>query len=358
MDSQITTKRTGALLKENEELKAELERSKAKVLTLKIQKNILMRALMRFEAEAAPSHAALDFIDDGVPLDAHALYNFYVRTTKQLLTRRNAPFGSTNFNASSAASKASVSTAATAAAASSKGNAAASAKKRRRKQLSAAELQLRKNNKVAYGDDGNPILPLTLGILTVHRLGRIVHDRASFHSKRYIWPVGFESSRPYASTVHADRQTLYHSRIVDGGDAPRFEIVPNDAPDRVFAAATATGAWSAVLRQANELRHKESFNSASGPDYFGFANPIIAKLIEDLPHAALCTSYYKFSDEGAVASGVIAAGLTSDVDAASQPLLGDAAVARSVSTRTATPPFEDEEGLLSSSPQPPSSALY
>ena len=87
----------------------------------------------------------------------------------------------------------------------------------------ASSINMRKNNKVSYDDEGNPILPLVLGILTITNLGSIVCDRSTFHSKRYIWPVGFESYRTYASTINADKQTVYFSKIVDGGDAPRVK---------------------------------------------------------------------------------------------------------------------------------------
>jgi hypothetical protein len=48
---------------------------------------------------------------------------------------------------------------------------------------------------VPQDDDGNYILPVQIGILTVLNLGTIVWDRPNFHNDRYIWPVGYTVKR-------------------------------------------------------------------------------------------------------------------------------------------------------------------
>lgn len=40
-------------------------------------------------------------------------------------------------------------------------------------------------------EDGNIKLPFQIGSLNILSLGSVVHDRPSFHSERYIWPVGY-----------------------------------------------------------------------------------------------------------------------------------------------------------------------
>jgi hypothetical protein len=45
------------------------------------------------------------------------------------------------------------------------------------------------------------------------------------------------------------------------------------------------------VKTANAIRKRDHSNSASGPDYFGFSNATIAKMIQDLPHADECKSY-------------------------------------------------------------------
>lgn len=44
-------------------------------------------------------------------------------------------------------------------------------------------------------DNGQPILPQQIGVLTVLSLGEIVNDRPNFHNERYIFPVGYSVSR-------------------------------------------------------------------------------------------------------------------------------------------------------------------
>jgi hypothetical protein len=46
-----------------------------------------------------------------------------------------------------------------------------------------------------------------------------------------------------------------------------------------------------VVKTANMIRRRDHSNSASGPDYFGFSNATIAKLIQDLPNADKCKTY-------------------------------------------------------------------
>ncbi|KAI8823514.1 F/Y-rich N-terminus-domain-containing protein [Fimicolochytrium jonesii] len=165
--------------------------------------------------------------------------------------------------------------------------------------------KLRKIQPVPRDEFGNPVLPLHLGITTLYALGTIVHDRKNFHTERYIYPVGYKASRTYASMVNPERGTVYTCSITDGGDGPRFNIVPEDAPEKAVTATSATGAWTAVIKVANALRKREHSNSASGPDYFGFAHPTIASLIQELPGVELCKNYVaqKFEEQEPIKRG-------------------------------------------------------
>ena len=58
---------------------------------------------------------------------------------------------------------------------------------------------------------------------------------------------------------------------------------------------TATGVWTTVVKRANQIRHRDVSNSVSGPEYFGFVHPTIAKMIQDLPGAERC-GRYKWQD--------------------------------------------------------------
>ncbi|KAF7364880.1 Transforming growth factor beta regulator 1 [Mycena venus] len=107
---------------------------------------------------------------------------------------------------------------------------------------------------------GKPMLPLNVGIMTVINLGDVCM-REHFHTERYIFPVGYEVTRRYLSTIDATAEVVYHCTILDGGDGPKFQIIPSDVPDRPVIAGTATGAWSSIVKTANALRQRQHSNS-------------------------------------------------------------------------------------------------
>ncbi|CAB4015727.1 Transforming growth factor beta regulator 1, partial [Paramuricea clavata] len=78
----------------------------------------------------------------------------------------------------------------------------------------------RKVQPIPVDAKGKPVFPIVLGGLTVHSLGDIVCDRPGFHSERYIWPVGFCSSRYYPSMKTPDMKCIYTCKILDGGYGP------------------------------------------------------------------------------------------------------------------------------------------
>ncbi|KAH7925568.1 hypothetical protein BV22DRAFT_1010857 [Leucogyrophana mollusca] len=137
---------------------------------------------------------------------------------------------------------------------------------------------------------GNPLLPLNVGIMTVVNLGEVCM-REHFHTERYIFPVGYEVTRRYLSTVDPTAEVVYHCSILDGGDGPKFQIVASDVPDRPMIAGTATGAWSTIVKQANSIRNRQHSNSVSGPDFFGLGQNTIKHLIQELPGADRLRDY-------------------------------------------------------------------
>ncbi|GLB38668.1 putative F/Y-rich N-terminus [Lyophyllum shimeji] len=137
---------------------------------------------------------------------------------------------------------------------------------------------------------GKPMLPLNVGIMTVICLGEVCM-REHFHTERYIFPVGYEVTRRYLSTVDPNAEVVYHCTILDGGDGPKFQIVPSDVPDRPVIAGTATGAWSSIVKQANAIRNRQHSNSVSGPDFFGLGQNTIKHLIQELPNADRLRDY-------------------------------------------------------------------
>lgn len=150
--------------------------------------------------------------------------------------------------------------------------------------------QARRVQPVPQDETGKYILPVNIGILTVVSLGTIEHENPKFHNDRYIWPVGYTVKRYYNSTVDPEKQACYTASIVDDNGSPCFKIVADDSPEPIYG-ITATGAWTSVVRLANRIRCRNHSNSASGPDYYGFSHPTIAKMIQDLPNSRRCLRY-------------------------------------------------------------------
>ncbi|KAF9906982.1 hypothetical protein BX616_000554 [Lobosporangium transversale] len=151
--------------------------------------------------------------------------------------------------------------------------------------------KVRKVQPIERDEHGNVKLPVTVGIITIMDLGHVVYDREAFHNERYIWPVGYKMSRSYNSMIDPTQQTTYTCSVIDDGEAPKFQIDAEDQPGKPIIAGTATGAWTHVVKAANSIRKRDHSNSASGPDYFGFSNATIAKMIQDLPNADKCKTY-------------------------------------------------------------------
>ncbi|KAG0209814.1 hypothetical protein BGX31_002044 [Mortierella sp. GBA43] len=149
----------------------------------------------------------------------------------------------------------------------------------------------RKVQALEKDEAGNIKFPVTVGIITIWSIGHVVYDREAFHNDRYIWPVGYKMSRLYNSMIDPLTLTTYTCSVIDDGEAPKFQIDAEDQPGKPIIAGTATGAWTHIVKAANAIRKREHSNSASGPDYFGFSNATIAKMIQDLPNADKCSSY-------------------------------------------------------------------
>lgn len=180
----------------------------------------------------------------------------------------------------------------------------------KRSKMSRIAVKTRRVQPIERDEHGQPKLPQQIGVLTVLSLGRIVYDRDTFHNERYIFPVGYTVRRTYPSMIDPTTNTIVTSTILEGTDGPRFEVTAADMPDQPIVANSATGAWTVVVRRSNEIRNREHSNSASGPDYYGFKHPTIAKLIQDLPGTEHLSHYVwqNFEEmEPRAAKGVMAA---------------------------------------------------
>ncbi|XP_023557292.1 transforming growth factor beta regulator 1 isoform X2 [Octodon degus] len=142
---------------------------------------------------------------------------------------------------------------------------------------------------IARDPSGRPMFPIGLGGLTVYSLGEIITDRPGFHDENAIYPVGYSSTRVYASMKCPDQTCLYTCQIKDGGVQPQFEIVPEDDPQNAIVSSSADGCHEELLKTISATVGKLMPNLlASGAEFFGFSHPTILNLIQGCPGARKC----------------------------------------------------------------------
>ncbi|XP_044522126.1 transforming growth factor beta regulator 1 [Gracilinanus agilis] len=145
---------------------------------------------------------------------------------------------------------------------------------------------------IALDPSGRPVFPIGLGGLTVYSLGEIITDRPGFHDEGAIYPVGFCSTRVYASMKCPDQKCLYTCQIKDGGMQPQFEIVPEDDPENAIVGSSANACHAELLKTISAARGKLLPSVLpSGADFFGFSHPTIHNLIQSCPGARKCINY-------------------------------------------------------------------
>ncbi|KAM9763684.1 transforming growth factor beta regulator 1 [Dama dama] len=145
---------------------------------------------------------------------------------------------------------------------------------------------------IALDPSGRPVFPIGLGGLTVYSLGEIITDRPGFHDETAIYPVGYCSTRVYASMRNPDQECLYTCQIKDGGTQPQFEIVPEDDPQNAIISSSADACHAELLKTISEAMGKLIPDlHPSGADFFGFSHPTIHNLIQSCPGARKCVNY-------------------------------------------------------------------
>jgi len=153
----------------------------------------------------------------------------------------------------------------------------------------------KKNKRKTFNDkdiikdnNGQPIMPLSLGELTIENLGTII-PRPPFMTEKHIWPVGFISTRYFSSMINPDIRVKYTSSIIESGDRPQFIVTAEDDLYHPIISPTPSGAWRTILKRVIGSGMQEDTRksvSVSGALRFGLAHPVVSNLIRQLPNAA------------------------------------------------------------------------
>lgn len=187
---------------------------------------------------------------------------------------------------------------------------AADGKPRRKPRAGAVSGKKRMAN-ITVDQSGHPVYPFTVGGFTVQNLGEIVPERAAYHTECTIYPIGYTITRPYGHYKDPEKRCNYTCRILDDGERPRFEIVPectdptgvpsaNESDEMkvtgvaedTISGPTTDVCHAELLHRINTALNIRSIDSRPlGDWFFGLAHPTIANLIHSFPSAKECTNY-------------------------------------------------------------------
>ncbi|OEL35786.1 Histone-lysine N-methyltransferase ATX2 [Dichanthelium oligosanthes] len=150
------------------------------------------------------------------------------------------------------------------------------------------------------GEDYAEMTQIELGNLRVSNLGRIVSDSDHFHNKKHIWPEGYTALRKFTSIIDPHSVTSYKMEVVRNSDTkarPLFRVISEDGVQ--IDGSTPNACWKEIYRRIKEQQSNAATElernvwQRSGSYMFGFSNPQIRQLIQELPNARSCLKYFE-----------------------------------------------------------------
>ncbi|XP_053676065.1 transforming growth factor beta regulator 1 [Anopheles nili] len=163
---------------------------------------------------------------------------------------------------------------------------------------------------IALDQSGHPTYPIVVGGFTILNLGEIAPERSAYHTECTIYPIGYTATRPYGHYKDPEKRCIYTCRVLDDGERPRFEIVPEspdptapvageakepeplDTEECVISGTTIDGCHAELLQKINAALNVPAIDAQpSGDWFFGLAHPTISSLIQNFPSAKLCANY-------------------------------------------------------------------
>uniref|UniRef100_A0A0D9XB32 Histone-lysine N-methyltransferase n=1 Tax=Leersia perrieri TaxID=77586 RepID=A0A0D9XB32_9ORYZ len=147
------------------------------------------------------------------------------------------------------------------------------------------------------GGDYDEMTQIELGNLRVSKLGRIVTDSDYFHNKEHIWPEGYTAFRKFKSVKDPHAVTVYKMEVLRNSDTkarPLFRVISEDGAQ--VDGSTPNACWKEIYCRLKEKQCNESDRNVcqrSGSYMFGFSNPQIRQLIQELPNARSCLKYFE-----------------------------------------------------------------
>ncbi|XP_064643993.1 histone-lysine N-methyltransferase 2C-like isoform X4 [Lineus longissimus] len=140
-----------------------------------------------------------------------------------------------------------------------------------------------------------------IGALTFHNIGQLLPHQlqtGKFHTKLYIYPVGFKTSRFYWSMRYVNKRARYDCSIVEAEGRPEFIVKVEEKGHDVMTLKEPSpkAVWLKILEKVEKLRRDAQYvkvfpSFLSGEDMFGLGEPAIIRIIESLPGVELLKDY-------------------------------------------------------------------
>ncbi|GLT47147.1 hypothetical protein SLA2020_208610 [Shorea laevis] len=144
--------------------------------------------------------------------------------------------------------------------------------------------------------------PYVEGDLQIINLGEVVKDSEYFHNDRFVWPEGYTALRKFSSITDPGVCTLYKMEVLrdpQSKNRPLFRVTIDNGEQ--FEGSTPSACWNRIYKRIQKIQNGTCDSaevglgriSVSGPDMFGFSNPEVVKLIQELSKSRLTSKFSK-----------------------------------------------------------------
>ncbi|OBZ89259.1 Transforming growth factor beta regulator 1 [Choanephora cucurbitarum] len=140
------------------------------------------------------------------------------------------------------------------------------------------------------------VLPQQIGPFKLIDTGTVVFDEPGFHTRNFIFPVGYTVQTLYPSAINPKTYTLMTARIIHGGSRPHFLVQAADQPRHPVTRPTAIGAWAPFIKNACFIRRgytPDCLPYKEGLRLYGFENDTIKSALQDLPNVSRLDRYVR-----------------------------------------------------------------
>lgn len=140
--------------------------------------------------------------------------------------------------------------------------------------------------------------PFEIGDLQVISLGKIVKDSNYFQDGRFFFPEGYTAVRKFNSITDPSACTLYKMEVLRDAESkirPLFRVTLDNGEQ--FKGSTPSACWNKIYKRIKNMQNNTSDGSSgdggteivykSGSDMFGFSNPEVFKLVQELSYSRL-----------------------------------------------------------------------